>query len=145
MCFCFKLQETCCKFNKQKDDDVFINPKSAKKVTQPLHSGEEVKVTEHELQVISSDKKKERKSLKQASELFETVDDKIEHDTTIFFKNSQYAVREDEGKVVIKVYRSGDLNGEDFVNFFTMNGTASAGDDYEHTEGVLKVTSHWEN
>eukprot|EP00930_Biecheleria_cincta_P032192 TRINITY_DN22345_c0_g1_i1.p1 TRINITY_DN22345_c0_g1~~TRINITY_DN22345_c0_g1_i1.p1 ORF type:complete len:845 (-),score=157.90 TRINITY_DN22345_c0_g1_i1:41-2575(-) len=58
---------------------------------------------------------------------------------TIDFAASHYACREGDGKIVIKVNRCDGAPNADrvFVRYRTMAGTASAGSDFVHTEGLL--------
>ncbi|MBE7500984.1 MAG: PKD domain-containing protein [Verrucomicrobiales bacterium] len=53
------------------------------------------------------------------------------------FSASLYRVKEDEGPAVITVLRSGDLTVPAQVDYFTSDGTATAGLDYETARGTL--------
>eukprot|EP00494_Astrolonche_serrata_P025291 UN25552 len=55
----------------------------------------------------------------------------------IGFRVPQLSVREDEGKIVVFVMRTGDLSCEHWVEFETADGTATAGEDYENMEGTM--------
>merc|ERR1719471_1297623 len=62
-------------------------------------------------------------------------------DTAFRWEIPQYSVREDEGKITLRVMREGDTSGNDKVTFETVNGSANAGTidsgDYEYKTGVL--------
>lgn len=58
---------------------------------------------------------------------------------TVDFSSKHYAVREGDGKIVIKVCRYDGLPNVDrvFVRYRTKGGTATAGSDFVHSEGLL--------
>lgn len=62
-------------------------------------------------------------------------------DTAFRWEIPQYSVREDEGKLTLRIMREGDTSGADKVTFETVNGSANAGTidggDYEYKTGVL--------
>ncbi|KAK0046895.1 sodium/calcium exchanger 1 [Biomphalaria pfeifferi] len=66
----------------------------------------------------------------------------IQHDdncTRIFFQPSQYTVMENVGSFTVTVTREGGNLGQVcLVDYFTENGTATAGEDYIATSGTLK-------
>jgi len=68
----------------------------------------------------------------------------MEHDTTFRFEIPQYTVREDEGKITIRIIRDGDVSGKDKVSYETINGTAVAGNadkgDYEYKTGICSFS-----
>uniref|UniRef100_A0A2C9JDC1 Calx-beta domain-containing protein n=1 Tax=Biomphalaria glabrata TaxID=6526 RepID=A0A2C9JDC1_BIOGL len=66
----------------------------------------------------------------------------IQHDdncTRIFFQPSQYTVMENVGSFTVTVTREGGNLGQVcLVDYFTENGTATAGEDYIEAAGTLK-------
>ncbi|KAK3255675.1 hypothetical protein CYMTET_35150, partial [Cymbomonas tetramitiformis] len=56
---------------------------------------------------------------------------------TIEFSSSEYSVMENAGKVSLIVKRTGCLTAETYVDFFTSNGTATAGKDYNSEFGTI--------
>lgn len=55
----------------------------------------------------------------------------------IFFNPGHYTVMENVGQFAVTISREGDLNNAVCVDFVTEDGTANAGDDYEHLEGTV--------
>jgi solute carrier family 8 (sodium/calcium exchanger) len=53
------------------------------------------------------------------------------------FSSLEYEARESQNEVVLTVVRFGDMSKECQVKYQTINGTADAGKDFEHTQGTL--------